>query len=312
MDGELGDDGEDGVRVEYIWQRPLLGQDPQRFGSGDEEEAAGQEKPLEGCLSVTELDSLQVENTLAVGQDQGIEGQDLEHLQGGHQSTPTLLDHVVDARDAGALTGKRSGYGGVSKLDYGGLLGLLQLLQHPLELLLLSGQFWIVTRPSCCVWPGSPALPLLLQLVELVVLHRDGFVEIVFTLLLLLLLRQAGQDGDPHVRVLEGPDIIGPVSTHESGVAEGLETGQDRLLLLGVDPGEDPDVREESPGPGRVGGEEEGERLSGEAEIVTGEEGGPVRPGGVSYSIVIFNVIFNLIVIIVIIIIIILSSTSVL
>ena len=61
-------------------------------------------------------------------------------------------------------------------------------------------------------------------------------------------------------------------------------------------------MREESPGPGRVGGEEEGERLSGEAEIVTGEEGGPVRPGGVSYSIVIVNVIFNLIVIIVIII----------
>ena len=42
------------------------------------------------------LDAVEVEHALGVGQDEGVEGQDLEHLQRGHQRAATLLDHVTD------------------------------------------------------------------------------------------------------------------------------------------------------------------------------------------------------------------------
>jgi hypothetical protein len=72
------------------------------LGAGDEEEAAGQQQPLQCGLEVTELDTLQVEDTLAVCQDEGIEGQDLEHLQRRHQCAPALLDHVADCGEVGS------------------------------------------------------------------------------------------------------------------------------------------------------------------------------------------------------------------
>lgn len=50
------------------------------LGPGDEEEASGQEQPLERGLEVAELDALQEQHALAVGQHQGVQGQDLEHL----------------------------------------------------------------------------------------------------------------------------------------------------------------------------------------------------------------------------------------
>lgn len=68
------------------------------LGAGDEEETASQQQPLQRGLEVTELDALQVQDTLAVGQDEGVERQDLEHLQCGHQSASALLDHVANCR----------------------------------------------------------------------------------------------------------------------------------------------------------------------------------------------------------------------
>lgn len=68
------------------------------LGAGDEEEAASQQQPLQRGLEVTELDALQVQDTLAVGQDEGVERQDLEHLQCGHQGASALLDHVANCR----------------------------------------------------------------------------------------------------------------------------------------------------------------------------------------------------------------------
>ena len=50
------------------------------FWPGYKQEAAGQEKALHGGLAVTELDAVQVEDALAVGQHQGIQRQDLKHL----------------------------------------------------------------------------------------------------------------------------------------------------------------------------------------------------------------------------------------
>jgi len=47
-------------------------------------------------IHVTELDAIKVEDTLRVGQDESVEGQDLEHLQCGHQGAATLLDHMTD------------------------------------------------------------------------------------------------------------------------------------------------------------------------------------------------------------------------
>ena len=68
------------------------------LGAGDEEEADSQQQPLQRGLEVTELDALQVQDTLAVGQDEGVERQDLEHLQCGHQGASALLDHVANCR----------------------------------------------------------------------------------------------------------------------------------------------------------------------------------------------------------------------
>ena len=49
-------------------------------------------------LHVTELDAVQVEHTLRVSQDEGVEGKDLEHLQGGHQGAAALLYNMADYR----------------------------------------------------------------------------------------------------------------------------------------------------------------------------------------------------------------------
>ena len=62
---------------------------------GDEEEAARQQQALHGGLAIGELDSIQVQHTLAVGQDQGVERQDFEHLQRRDQSASPLLDDVT-------------------------------------------------------------------------------------------------------------------------------------------------------------------------------------------------------------------------
>ena len=69
-------------------------------------------------MTVTELDPLQVEDRLRVGQDEGVEGQDFEHLEGGDQGAPALLDHMGHAADGGALGGEGGGDGGVAKLDH--------------------------------------------------------------------------------------------------------------------------------------------------------------------------------------------------
>jgi len=65
------------------------------LGSGDEEEAAGEKKSLHRGLHIAELDSIQVENTLTVGQDQCVQCENLEHLEGRHQRTPALLNDVT-------------------------------------------------------------------------------------------------------------------------------------------------------------------------------------------------------------------------
>ena len=76
------------------------------LGAGDEEEAASQQQPLQRSLEVAELDALQVQDALAVGQDEGVERQDLEHLQCGHQCASALLDHVANCG------GRQGGRGG--------------------------------------------------------------------------------------------------------------------------------------------------------------------------------------------------------
>ena len=86
-------------------------------------------------LAITKLNTFQVEDALAVGENESVEGEDLEHLQRGDQRAPALLDHVVDARDAGGLAREGRSDGGVPELDDGRLLRLLQLLQHLLQLL---------------------------------------------------------------------------------------------------------------------------------------------------------------------------------
>ena len=162
MNCKLRHDCQDCVGVENVGQRPLLGQSLERLGPGDEEEAAGQQQPLEGGLAVAELDSLEVEDALAVGEDQRVQGEDLEHLQRGDERAAALLDHVVDARDAGGLAGEGRGDGGVPQLDDGRLLRLLQLLQHLLQLLLLGSQPLVrivgFSARSVCTWTLSFAV----------------------------------------------------------------------------------------------------------------------------------------------------------
>lgn len=72
---------------------------PAYLGAGDEEKAASQQQPLQCGLEVAELDTLQVEDALTIGQDEGVECQDFEHLQCGHERAAALLDHVADCAD---------------------------------------------------------------------------------------------------------------------------------------------------------------------------------------------------------------------
>lgn len=62
----------------------------------DEQEATRQQEALQRGLEITELDPLEVEHRLAVGQHQSVQSQDLEHLESGHQRAATLLDDVTD------------------------------------------------------------------------------------------------------------------------------------------------------------------------------------------------------------------------
>ena len=86
------------------------------LGSGDEEEACGQQKSLQRGLPIGELDPLQIEHRLRVSQDQRIQSQDLEHLERGDQRASALLDDVVDAHDGAQLGGERRGHGRVAQL----------------------------------------------------------------------------------------------------------------------------------------------------------------------------------------------------
>lgn len=94
---------------------------PAYLGARDEEKAASQQQPLQCGLEVTELDTLQVEDALTICQDEGVERQDFEHLQCGHERAAALLDHVTDCADGGrgeagvgmgAMQGGQGGQGG--------------------------------------------------------------------------------------------------------------------------------------------------------------------------------------------------------
>jgi len=73
--------------LEPIWGPGIL--------PGNEEEAGSKEEALEGGLTVGELDPLQVEDGLAVGEDEGVEGEDLEHLERGDQGAPALQERFL-------------------------------------------------------------------------------------------------------------------------------------------------------------------------------------------------------------------------
>lgn len=95
MHGELQQHGRDGVQIEDIRQWSLLRQGLQRLGARDEEETRRQQDTLQSRLHVAELDPVQIQHRLAVGEYQRVQRQDLEHLQGGNQRAASLLDHVT-------------------------------------------------------------------------------------------------------------------------------------------------------------------------------------------------------------------------
>jgi len=66
------------------------------LATGNEEEASGQQQALQRRLAVGELDAIEVEDALAVGEHKRVQGQDLEHLQRGDQRAPALLYDVAD------------------------------------------------------------------------------------------------------------------------------------------------------------------------------------------------------------------------
>lgn len=45
---------------------------------------------------VAEFDSIEKQDALGVGENERVEGQDLEHLESGHQSAATLLDYMTN------------------------------------------------------------------------------------------------------------------------------------------------------------------------------------------------------------------------
>lgn len=53
---------------------------------------------MQCSLEITEFHPFQIKDTLAVGQDERIQCQDLEHLERGDQCATALLDHVADCR----------------------------------------------------------------------------------------------------------------------------------------------------------------------------------------------------------------------
>ena len=54
------------------------------------------ETSLPSLSRVTELDAIQEEHTLRVGQNESIEGQDFEHLESRDQRAAALLDHMTN------------------------------------------------------------------------------------------------------------------------------------------------------------------------------------------------------------------------
>lgn len=69
------------------------------LGSSDKEKAKGEKEALQGGLAVAELDAIEVEHRLAVGENERIQRQNLEHLQRRHQRTPALADDVQNWKE---------------------------------------------------------------------------------------------------------------------------------------------------------------------------------------------------------------------
>src|SRR6185312_10084356 len=99
--------------------RSFLAQTFDDLGAGNTEEADRHEHTTDCVLSITELDSLEVQDGEGVGANQTVEGKNLVHLNGGNESAPALADDVGNGNDVSELRSERSSDRCITKLKSG-------------------------------------------------------------------------------------------------------------------------------------------------------------------------------------------------
>ena len=127
--------------------------------AGNAQEAYAHEHAADSHLSVSELDTVEVEDTQAVCTDQTVESQNLVHLDGRHKRASSLPDDVGDSHDVGELAGEWSSNRSITQLDGRWLVSVQFLFKHrhgellrhlagcvlcPLFLDLLRGLWWLL------------------------------------------------------------------------------------------------------------------------------------------------------------------------
>lgn len=99
------------------------------LGAGDGKEANTHQHTADGDLAVTELDTIQVDDTQTVSTDQTVQSENLVHLDSRNESATTLAENVGDGNDISQLAGEGSGNGRITQLDGRGL-AVIQFLFH--------------------------------------------------------------------------------------------------------------------------------------------------------------------------------------
>jgi hypothetical protein len=106
MHSKLTKNRSNDVEVEDVRLWSFLGEALDRLGSRDGQEADAHEHSTDRDLTISEFDTLEIQNTETVRGYQAVESKNLVHLNSGHESATTLSDNVRNRDNVAELTGE--------------------------------------------------------------------------------------------------------------------------------------------------------------------------------------------------------------
>jgi hypothetical protein len=99
VNSELAENRSNDIEIEDIRLRAFFRKAFDRLGSRNGQKANTHEHSTDSDLSISELDTLEVQNAQTVSADQAVKCENLVHLYGSHQGATTLSNDVGNSDD---------------------------------------------------------------------------------------------------------------------------------------------------------------------------------------------------------------------